>query len=79
MQMSVSEFKAKCTRVLRDVSIQGNTVEVTNRGTVVAVVSPPRREDPPDPRSLLGCLRGSVTYGPGWDQPLGDEDWEASA
>ncbi len=77
MKISVSDFKAKCTGVLRDISRFG-TVEVTNRGRVVAVVSPPRSTDEADPRSLLGCLRGTVTYGPGWDEPLGDEDWEAS-
>lgn len=78
MKMPVSEFKAQCTRVIRDISRIG-TVEVTNRGTVVAVVSPARSDDMADPRSLLGCLRGTVTYAPGWDGPLGDSDWEASA
>ena len=78
MKISVSEFKAKCTRVLRDVSRSGKSVEVTNRGQVVAVVSPPEPQNKPDPARFVGCLQGTVTYPPGWDEPLGDEDWEAS-
>ncbi len=26
---------------------------------------------------FLGCLAGTVKFGPGWDKPLPPEDWEA--
>ena len=34
MKMSVSEFKAKCTQVVREVATHPYMVEITNRGTV---------------------------------------------
>ena len=41
MKLSISEFKAKCTQVVREVATHPYTIEITNRGKVVAVVSPP--------------------------------------
>lgn len=77
MQMSISEFKAKCTQVVREVGTKYQTVELTNRGKVVAQVVPPEPEAKPDPQSFFGSLRGTVSYQPGWDEPLGEDDWEA--
>ena len=77
MQMSISEFKAKCTQVVREVGTKYQTVELTNRGKVVAQVVPPKPEAKPDPQSFFGSLRGTVEYQPGWDEPLGEDDWEA--
>ena len=77
MQMSISEFKAKCTQVVREVGTKYKTVELTNRGKVVAQIVPPEPETKPDPQSFFGSLRGTVTYQPGWDEPLGEDDWEA--
>ena len=77
MRMPVSEFKAKCTQVLRDLASQAAPVEVTSRGAVVAVITAPQVPPPLDVAAFAGCLRGTVTYLPGWDEPLGDGDWEA--
>ena len=44
MQMSISEFKAKCTQVVREVGTKYQIVELTNRGKVVAQVVPPEPE-----------------------------------
>ena len=77
MRMSISEFKAKCTQVVREVGTKYQTVELTNRGKVVACVVPPEPETKPDPQSFFGSLRGTVAYQPGWDEPLGEDDWEA--
>lgn len=77
MQMSISEFKAKCTQVVREVGTKYQTVELTNRGKVVAQVVPPEPETKPDPQAFFGSLRGTVAYQPGWDEPLGEDDWEA--
>jgi hypothetical protein len=29
-----------------------------------------------DNREFLGCLTGTVMFGPGWDRPLPAGDWE---
>jgi prevent-host-death family protein len=76
MQMPISEFKAKCTQVVREVGTKYKTVELTNRGKVVARIVPPEPENKPDPQSFFGSLQGTVVYQPGWDEPLGEDDWE---
>lgn len=30
-----------------------------------------------DNREFLGCLTGTIKFGPGWDRPLPPDDWEA--
>lgn len=78
MRMSVTEFKAKCTQVVREVATQPYMVEITNRGEVVAIVSRPTAK-PVDPGMFWGSLKGSVMYmAPDFDEPMGDGDWEAA-
>lgn len=77
MKMSVSEFKAKCTHVLREVAAEYKTIEVTNHGKVIAVVEPPKPQTKLNP--AWGSMKGKVTFiSPDFDEPLGDKDWEAS-
>ena len=79
MKMSVTEFKAKCTQVLREVATHPYTVEVTNRGKVIAVVSAPAPQSVPDPKTFWGSGKGTVTYiAPDFDEPVGDDEWEAA-
>ena len=79
MKMSVSEFKAKCTQVVREVASSPYTVEITNRGKVVAVVSGPPAEQEHDPSAFWGSLKGSVLHiAPDFDDPLGEDEWEAT-
>lgn len=59
-QISVSAFKAQCTALLRDLDAHPQRIEVTNRGRVIAVVSPPSLERTLNPAAWLGSLRGSV-------------------
>ena len=77
MQVAVSEFKSKCTKILRNVFNTGQVVEITRRGKVMAIVTPPGPDKKPDPEEFLGCLSGTVSYFPGWDEPLGEGEWEA--
>jgi antitoxin (DNA-binding transcriptional repressor) of toxin-antitoxin stability system len=77
MQISVSEFKAKCTQIIRNVANNNQTFEITKRGKIVAIVTPPASPKKVDPSEFLGCLHGTVTYAPDWEQPLGEDDWEA--
>jgi len=79
MRMPVSEFKAKCTKVLREVATKPYTVEVTSRGAVIAVVSAPKPEKKPDPKDFFGSLKGTVSYiSDDFDEPLGEEEWAAT-
>ncbi|PAW82614.1 MAG: hypothetical protein B9S27_02725 [Opitutia bacterium Tous-C8FEB] len=59
-QISVSAFKARCTALLRELDTHPQRIEVTNRGRVIAVVSPPALERTARPADWLGSLRGSV-------------------
>ncbi len=78
MKVPISEFKAKCTKILREVATVPYSVEVTNRGKVIAVVSAPEPEKKPDPSEFFGSLKGTVTYiSDDFDEPLGDDEWEA--
>lgn len=52
-QITATEFKARCLRLLDEVADTGETLVVTKRGRPVARVEPSR------PRAELG---GSVTY-----------------
>ena len=76
MEMSVTEFKAKCTKVFHDIERHKKPVKITRRGKVIAVVQPSTQSDVA-PEKFLGCLHDTLTFQPGWDEPLGDEDWEA--
>jgi hypothetical protein len=73
MEMPVSQFKANCTRLLRELS---EPIHITNRGRVIAVVNPPALAEGRNP--VVGCMEARITYRAGWDAPLGDEDWEAA-
>jgi prevent-host-death family protein len=77
LKIPVSEFKAKCTKVLRDVAASKQRVEVTNHGEVVAVILPPKPEAKPDPKAFLGSLRGTASFVGDIVSPLGEKDWKA--
>ena len=77
MKVAVSEFKAKCTKIIRDISTSKESIEITNRGSVVAILSPPPPLTGPDTKAFLGCLRGTATYVGDIVSPLGEKDWEA--
>ena len=75
MQVAISVFKTQCTRFVREMSAKLEPIQITNHGKVMAVLTPP----PPSTKANPACgsLKGSVTYQPGWDAPLGPEDWDA--
>jgi prevent-host-death family protein len=78
MKMSVTEFKAKCTQVLREVATHPYTVEVTKRGKTIAVVSAPEARPRKSPRQFFGSLKGTATHVADIVSPATDpKDWEA--
>lgn len=76
MKIPVSEFKARCSQIFRTIEEQNETIQVTKRGRVVAVVRAPSIRET-DPKEFLGCLQGTVSYSDDWDAPLGEKDWDA--
>lgn len=46
MQMTATEFKAKCLKMLDQVHETGEPLEISKRGNVVAVLIPPARKQP---------------------------------
>lgn len=77
--MSVTEFKAKCLEMLDRIGSRDiDTLTITKRGKVLAVISAPRtRED--EIRNLHGFMRGSVILPGGFDltAPVLDESLDA--
>ena len=79
LTMSVTEFKAKCLRVIAQLEQRRlSGVTLTRRGKVVTELSPPK---PPSERgsSLFGCMAGTVIVPPGVDltAPIAElQDWE---
>ncbi len=79
MKIPVSEFKARCTQILREVASSPYRVEVTNRGKVIAVVGPPQAKPAKDPKKFFGSLAGSASHVGDIVAPAADEgEWEAA-
>lgn len=72
--VGIAEFKANCTRLLREMQRDGEPIMVTNRGKVVGVMSPPS-EKKPGVDTLFGCMKGTVTVHDDIVGPV-DPDWE---
>jgi PIN domain nuclease of toxin-antitoxin system/antitoxin (DNA-binding transcriptional repressor) of toxin-antitoxin stability system len=78
--INATEFKAKCLDILDKLADRRlERVEVTKRGRVVAVLTPPA-PDPAAVEQLYGLMRGSVVVPPGVDltAPASDEPWDAA-
>jgi antitoxin (DNA-binding transcriptional repressor) of toxin-antitoxin stability system len=64
LEISVTDFKAKCLRLFKDLEAQRyRKVVITRRGKPIAELTPPEREVP----DLYGCMEGSVIIPPGVD------------
>ena len=74
--IAATEFKARCLRVIRQMSADREPVTITNRGRPVAVLSPlPRMDD----RPLIGALRGSVlSFDDPFSPAVEPSDWSAN-
>ena len=78
MKMSVSDFKAKCTLVLREVAAEYKTVEVTNHGKVIAVVESPKIEKK-SPKKFFGSLAGTASHiGDILSPAIDEKEWKAN-
>jgi antitoxin (DNA-binding transcriptional repressor) of toxin-antitoxin stability system len=78
--ISVTDFKARCLELfgrLSDGSLE--EIEVTRRGKIVAVVTPPPTEEA-EARSVHGSMAGMALVAPGVDltEPVFEEELEAA-
>ncbi len=79
IRLSISQFKAHCTALLREIGREGRMIEVTNHGRVIAVVGPPPEPEGVDPGRWLGSLRGTVLRHDAPESPTtGSGAWEVS-
>ena len=75
-QVSATDFKAKCLRIIKEMGRDGHPVTITKRGRPVAVLSPmpPTEKAPP----FVGMMRGTVL---GYEDPFtsaaAPSDWAA--
>ena len=64
-QVSATDFKAKCLRIIKQMGSDGHPVTITKRGRPVAVLSPmPATEKAPP---FVGMMRGTVL---GYEDPF---------
>jgi len=75
MKISAGEFKAKCLRLMDEVSTLHTEIIITKFGKPVAKLVAVR-EEPAHP--LFGCLKGSVERVRDLVSPTG-ESWDADA
>lgn len=80
LEMSASEFRAKCLALLDQLAARKITqITITKHGRPVAVLSPPTSPEA-EARSLFGVMRGRVVAPPGVDftAPVADEPLNAA-
>lgn len=70
--ISVTEFKAKCLEILREVNEDQVSYTITKHKKVVAEIIPPSRS------SEINPLQNSILYEGDIISPTGD-DWEAES
>ena len=76
MKVAVTDFKAHCTEYLRLLPQQGEILEVTKRGEVIALVQPVTKSGV---ATCWGGLRGTIRHiAADFDLPDGDDDWKAA-
>lgn len=70
--MPVSEFKAKCLQLLKDVETKGDRIVITKRGKPVAEVVPSKNVIPPLRGSWKDSVKilGDIVY-------FSDDEWES--
>jgi len=73
-QVTISEFKATCLRLLDKVKKTGQPLLVTRRGEPIVIVTPP--PPPQKPESWLGSMKDTVRIAGDIISPaLNEKDW----
>ncbi|MGJ3628603.1 type II toxin-antitoxin system Phd/YefM family antitoxin [Sphingomonas sp. MMS24-JH45] len=72
--VGITEFKAKCLALLDEMARSGEPLTITRRGRPSLTLSAKTTEEA-TPRSLFGCMKGSITWAPGVD-PTAPVSWK---
>ncbi len=75
MEITATEFKAKCLKLMDEVAKTHEPVIVTKRGKPVAKLVPVESED--ERKSWFGYMAGTIEITGDIMAPIEDEDWEA--
>ncbi|HFQ92196.1 MAG TPA: type II toxin-antitoxin system Phd/YefM family antitoxin [Chromatiales bacterium] len=76
MEITATEFKAKCLKLMDEVAKTHETIVVTKRGKPVAKLVPVEPEEDIQP-GYFGCMAGTVKITGDIMAPIEGEDWEA--
>jgi prevent-host-death family protein len=71
-KISAAEFKARCLRLMDEVSERGRSFTITKRGKPVARLVPVTEKG----SGFVGSLKGSVIFAEALTEPTGEE-WDA--
>lgn len=76
--VGITEFKAKCLKLIDDMQRDGESLTITKRGRPVARVVPEMNEPPRTLKPIFGIMKGSVRWAEGVDPTASvlDDDWE---
>ena len=77
IRIPITQFKAQCTKLLREVAAGKQAIEVTNHGNVLAVVEPPARKSAKDPTEIINSLAGSAKHVGDIISPMPPDTWKA--
>ena len=72
-----TQFRAQSPKLLDEVNNFGITIIITKRGKEVGRVIPPVKQKKSKKESILGCMRGTVTYHGDIIKPV-DVKWNAN-
>jgi prevent-host-death family protein len=70
------EFKAKCLKLMDEVEKTGEELVITKRGKPIAKLVPAQSAAAAKRRSLIGCMKGTVTILGDIVEPALDPGWE---
>jgi len=74
-KISVSEFKAVCLRILREVHATGQEVMITKDGEDLALVTPPRKKS--SSKKAFGALKHRTKIDVDLSTPNLTDEWAA--
>lgn len=75
MDISATEFKAKCLKLMDEVAKTHQSVTVTKRGKPIARLVP---VEPEEHKSWFGYMAGTAKINGDILEPIEGEDWEAA-
>lgn len=77
IEITISEFKANCSKLLEQVRLTRHSIRITRRGKPVAEIVPCSSSPLMERKAWFGSMKGSITIKGDIISPANDEDeWE---